>query len=300
MAARFKQRSIYIDTEGKVSLERLREIATRRAHFFNAQNTMNRGSQHTTASTGLNNSNNNNYENRGIASSFRARQGGATSSVPGDETLYSSPQVVLDSVDIHKPKNVEDLFATLKDVEDSILFRNDEASNSTSQYPVRLLVLDSIAAPIRQDFGTGASAPQRAAAAIQVAQFLKRLADQQNLCVIVINQIGGGGGVGPERSNEFENSASRLNNSNNNFGTNRSSSQLAALGTSWHHCVSTRILLECETTFSADQSLSHVREQVTGTNRPYQHRQATIVKSNMVGQGPPIGFQVTGLGVVDA
>jgi hypothetical protein len=67
-------------------------------------------------------------------------------------------------------------------------------------------------------------------------------------------------------------------------GTNR-----AALGTSWHHCLSTRILMEYQNSLTSDGA---------PVNRNGEVRQATIVKSNLTGQAC-VPFEVSALGVSD-
>jgi RecA/RadA recombinase len=221
-AARYKQGCIYIDTEQKLSLPRLQEIAMERAKLYNHQSTF----------------------------SVEPRQEHST-------TLMNYKQV-LANVSVHVPNNTDDLLAVLSCLEEEILARDEDAS----RFPVRLIVLDSIAAPIRRDFGSG-SAPQRAAAVMQSAQILKRLADHYNLAIVVINQTG---------KKADGNTAS-------------DSDTGAALGTSWHHCVSTRIHLEqC-------QQLPYNAEQPIV-------RQCSVVKSNVVAPAE-FSFLVTELGIVD-
>jgi RecA/RadA recombinase len=271
MAAAFQQGSIYVDTEHKVSLSRLQEMATQR-HW-----------QQSTTSDGL-------AERDGGLFSYGGTEFcGNDMSCAGDrnpfidaetqsshsasQRRYETCQNVLENLTVHNPGNTAELHRTLASLEEEILLRNDSAADGKSgpsgtqhrgsSFPVRLLVLDSIAAPARRDFGSG-SAPQRAAAVLQVAQMLKRLADQFQLAVLVINQVG---------ASSDDNSTSR-----------------AALGTSWHHCVSTRIQLE--------QQRGNTSRSGIATGETPVVRRATVVKSNLVGDGEPIGFKVTTLGVV--
>ena len=101
---------------------------------------------------------------------------------------------------------------------------HDDTSNPL--YPVKLIILDSIAAPTRRDFG-GGSAPQRVEAIFKIAQNLKRIATQLRVAIVVINQIDK-----MEGASSFQFSASDF------------VSVTTALGTSWHHCVTTRVSLE--------------------------------------------------------
>jgi len=301
VAARYGQASVYVDTEAKLSRPRFREIASNRRRQQQQHGTsrslgddnhhpMYTQQQYQQTSTPI----------APISTEFHSCDESATgpmseqqlhqnycASNNGDRE-YKSEQVVFDNVILRSPTSTEELLASLKDVEDEILLRNDEAAAdaaagaSPTKFPVGLLVLDSIAAPVRRDFGSGTAA-RRAAAVLRCAQILKRLADQLDLCVVVINQIG--------------NSSSGSGDSSRNHGDfafgNDSATQhqaiassTAALGTSWHHCISTRIMLECETL-------------TTPNEQKYHRRQARIVKSNLVGQGPPIPFGVKDVGLVD-
>uniref|UniRef100_A0A7S4EQW2 RecA family profile 1 domain-containing protein n=1 Tax=Pseudo-nitzschia australis TaxID=44445 RepID=A0A7S4EQW2_9STRA len=285
-AAKFNQGAIYIDTEKKLSLERLGEMSEQRRMSGN------------------------NYENK-------------------DEDAmgtFKPAQFVLNNLTLHQPGTSDELLEVLDALEYEILIRNQNAGqaflksrtsvgNNTNsvnnavrgKYPVRLLILDSIAAPMRRDFGTD-SAPQRAAAIFQCAQKLKRLADQLHLAVVVINQVGGSGG---ESSGTMDHSR---DSGINNFGIAGVSSEQqqipvrAALGTSWHHCVSTRLLLESTFVddFHALPKFSSVgndkhdgfnsREAVYPT--PRVTKKIAVVKSNRTAFGET-RFTIKTIGIVD-
>lgn len=264
-AAKFNQGAIYIDTEKKLSLERLREMSEyRRAH-------------------------NDNYDAIG---SFK----------PGE--------LVLDNLTLHQPGNSEELLEVLDELEYEILIRNQRAGAMTSpngteaidrgntntgivdgKYPVRLLIVDSIAAPIRRDFGSG-SAPQRAAVVFQCAQKLKRLADQLHMAVVVINQVGSGeGGVG----------ASNDDTVTREYGSEHQHHipMRAALGTSWHHCVSTRLSLEAKT----GNAIQHNSDSNERTYQPTMQtnpsiRKIAVTKSNKTEYGETY-FNITTMGIVE-
>lgn len=172
---------------------------------------------------------------------------------------------VLENVSVHAPSNLQELQMVLNDtLEEEILIRNDKALNSNNTcFPVRLLVIDSIAAPACREFGS--TAATQAATVMQIASCCKRLADQFQLVVFIINQVGS------------------VMNNNTDIDINKhpqSSMTRAALGTAWHHCVSTRIELE--------------HNHVSGV------RHAAVVKSNLVAPSTgPMLFQVTAEGVRD-
>ena len=239
--------SIYIDTEQKMSLARLREMAT-------------------------------------LQQPSRERP---TQDGPGEAGLHLQATDVLNNLTVHTPTSTEDLVAILKSLDDEILLRNQEAAetytetqasshcSSRTVLPVGLVVVDSIAAPARRDFGSG-SAPERAAAMITCAQLLKRMADEHQMAVIVINQIG-------------STSGNRSIHDNHNV----EQKQQAALGTSWHHCVSTRMLME-----NLEELPGGSDGSAVATPHPHR-RHIRVIKSNVVGQGDPIPFQVSSLGVID-
>jgi RecA/RadA recombinase len=271
MAARYGQGSVYIDTEKKLSLVRLKEIASKRASTFNTvpPPLSNGGSQEGGFSYGGGDG----YANEIQLGSNGGdeRQSSAQHGVLSPTHLqYRNPDDVFQNVTVHSPTTTFELLAVMATIEDEIFLRNDEAEGSPlSKFPVRLLILDSIAAPARRDFGAG-SAPQRAQIIFQCAQTLKRLADQLHLAIVVINQVGAVG----------------YNHQGGEPGKNR-----AALGESWHHCLSTRIMMEYQ------NSLNHGAVNAQ-RSRGGEVRQATITKSNLAGQAC-VPFEVSALGVSD-
>lgn len=194
----------------------------------------------------------------------------------GGHNHSNNTKLVLENVSVHSPNNMEELQKVLDSLEEEILVRNDDDNS----FSVRLLVIDSIAAPARREFGTGAAATQ-AATILQIAQTVKRLADQFQLAVLVINQVGGGASMA--------NSKQQPQQANSTVPAPAPAVK-AALGTAWHHCVSTRIQLQ-----------HHTSSTTTGHQQQQQQRvrQATVVKSNLVGPSAPLGFQVTIQGLVE-
>jgi RAD51-like protein 1 len=276
MAARYGQGCVYIDTEKKLSLDRLKEIASKRASTFN------------TVPPPLSNGDSleGGFSYGGDEGSVDDTQLGGgderqSSAQHGDfspaKLQYQSPHNVLQNVTVHSPSSTDELLAVMATIEDEIFLRNQEAVEPTSTtFPVRLLVLDSIAAPARRDFGSG-SAPQRAAIIFQCAQTLKRLADQLHLAIVVINQVGAVG----------------YTHEDGDQGTTR-----AALGPSWHHCLSTRILMEYQNSLTSDGAPVNRGMPLDQQSRNGEVRQATIAKSNLTGKAC-IPFEVSALGVSD-
>lgn len=123
------------------------------------------------------------------------------------------------------------------------------------------------------------------------------MADQLNLVVLVINQVG---------LQQQQHGQTHQMNTNTNTNTNTSNDDYvavqAALGNSWHHCVSTRLLLEY--TKDPHQSVDdgNIAHNNNSSNRSFRsedfYRTASIVKSNVVGESK-VNFQITSIGVSD-
>eukprot|EP00797_Seminavis_robusta_P012411 Sro1964_g308190.1 RAD51 homolog 3 (379) ;mRNA; r:8265-9401 len=180
-------------------------------------------------------------------------------------TVAEQQQQVLDNVTVLSPTTMPDLMTALLQIEELVL---DAQHDNSNKLPIGLVIVDSIAAPAKRG---AESAPERAAALFQCAQRLKQMADQLQLAILVVNQ------VALERSS---------------FGGGVRVK--AALGTSWRHCVSTRIMMEQQ------QQLEAQPQQQSGS--PFVRetaRTATIVKSNLVGL-QSVKYQIVGAGVVDA
>jgi RecA/RadA recombinase len=241
VAARLGYGSIFIDTEKKLSLQRLHEIARERSKLnFSVEDSV------------RNDGNNNSTKDQEVCD-------------------YSRPAEVMKNIIVHSPTSTDELLSVVSQLDEEIIIRSEPPSSfedsSDAKLPIKVIILDSIAAPTRRDFG-GGSAPQRVASIFQLAQTLKRVADQMQVAVIVINQI------------DKVHSAPGDQPSEGDF-----SSVSAALGTSWHHCVSTRIALE------------HYHDpHNTSALEGDRVRTASVVKSNLVGQSR-IMFEVTMMGI---
>ncbi len=271
-AARYGVGSIFIDTEKKLSLQRMKDIA------------LNRSSEYLVDGSGR-----------------RMSQGHGHGH--DDINYQQPPSVVLDNVTVHKPPNTAALHSVVSRLDEEILLRNEQAgehyhdgTRGRSRFPVKLVVVDSIAATARRDFGGGtgtyndgngnssSDAPKRVKAMLQIAQMLKRIADQMHVAIVVINQIekvDHANGSGPLESTLV-------------------SPITAALGTSWHHCVSTRVTLEYGKERVTDDRTNDFRLQFHSTNmiEEQRTRTATIVKSHMVGRSK-MSFVVTKSGICE-
>ena len=192
--------AIYVDAERRLSLPRLREIALE-----------------------------------------RTRASGPDPSRAGD-----SAQRVLENVTIHRPLATSELLDVLDRLGEEIILRNSEARKEAEtddrdparRLPVRLVVIDSIAAPVRRDFEIGSSsyaAAHRASAIFQIARRLKRLAHDHRLAVVVVNQVGSG-----------HDSSRRDYQRNRTLDIDDDGEFTASLGTAWQYCATTRVVLEHE------------------------------------------------------
>ena len=219
--------SIFIDAEKKLSLQRLRELALERRRREVAEMPAH-------ANTNQN-------------------------------SITDFAQQVLENVTIHSLLTTRELLDVLDNLEKEILLRNSEATNegtdhtasnnnNTRRLPVRLIVIDSIAAPIRRDFdmmvGSSATsssssssssntAANRASAIFQIAKRLKQLAHDFQLAVVVVNQVGSG------HDNSISSHNNNINQRNNTLDIN-DGEFTASLGTAWQYCATTRIVLEHE------------------------------------------------------
>mmetsp|Transcript_11394 Transcript_11394/g.17118 ORF Transcript_11394/g.17118 Transcript_11394/m.17118 type:complete len:505 (-) Transcript_11394:127-1641(-) len=342
VAARYRQGSIFIDTERKLSLRRLQEIA--RERYAEQQNHCQDITQSQNLQKDIYNFTYDENDDTGGDNTFMSMcndESEKCSTTTDDDTAnltergcsvvpYMNHNDVLNNVTVHSPKSTEDLLASIASLEGEILTRNeksnaaDEADNSDESnvhLPVRLVVIDSIAAPARRDFGSE-SGPQRLVALFQMAQMLKRLADQLQVAIVVINQVGSL--VDDPRGES--NSSSVDDNATRNILGKDYVSVTAALGSSWQHCVSSRLLLEHErdphrqdTAIDiAHESLRHPEGQ-TGRKRTNDGsvrcdngviksaawmnarghvRTATVVKSNVAGVSS-MNYEVTVTGLCE-
>lgn len=349
MAARHGQGCIYIDTEKKLSLPRLQEIAEKRAAVNSAASSAipgNNGASQPGDGTNTNNASTtanfsyNQHDSFASAYTLTAQERNSQSGVSSSTNiLYRRPKEVLDNITVLSPSTTPELLSALVEVEELILVRNEDAidvhSNlpghntlvgagdygtanqqaTANTFPVRLLIVDSIAAPTKRGFGSQTAA-ERAAAVFQCAQRLKQLAHQLRLAVLVINQVVLEQPATRESSMDYTTTSPMATRTSQPLVDTRASptgSELplpmekvfvkAALGTSWHHCVSTRIILEQHQQQQENYNPNNHGSPPTGANASSNlrtaRRTATIVKSNVVGL-QSTEFQVVGSGVVDA
>jgi RecA/RadA recombinase len=297
--------TIFLDTEKKLSLERLNEMARVRYEYE--------------------------YESE-------KDDGGSGAEERANQDRYKHPIDVMNNVTVHAPSSTNELLTVLSKLDEEIILRNEESANriqmSSSNtgdthtrqreqereqptYPVKLIILDSIAATTKRDYAAESSsktnananihAPQRVAAIFQIAQILKRIADQMQVAVVVINQI--------DQIHLTPNNHDR-DGIHPGTGTGAvgkdvgSCTMTAALGTSWHHCITTRVELEHErdphrqeddwelaldSNVRLNSGRGRERRGVTVDERA-RVRTATVAKSNLVGTSS-ISYEVTTRGI---
>ncbi len=165
-----------------------------------------------------------------------------------DGSSIKDEKAILDNFTIHSPNNLTELMLLLTQqiLEEEIL---------ASTVPITMVVLDSIAASIKRDFDRS-TAHERVTTVFEIAQRFKRLADEFKVAIIIINQI----------------------------DHDEDTTVTASLGTSWHHCISTRLLLE------------HGMDPHSISNENTNVRTATVVKSNVSGRHT-ISFEINASGV---
>lgn len=235
--------SIYIDTENKMSVVRLKEIALERG----------------------------NKRRRLESPTVNERD-------PDEQ--------VLENVTVHQSLTTRELLDTLDRLDTEIRQRNLEAdecnrdiggtaetqnSRRAKRLPVRLLVLDSIAAPLRRDFSSPNTAMDRASSIFEIACKLKQLADDFQLAVVVVNQVGGGNSSGE--------SGQRNDTLDMNDGE-----YTGSLGTVWQHCISTRVTLEhCGDPNRLEQGQNKIRRG--------------IITKSLISKNAEFNFELTREGV---
>jgi len=249
LAAKSGGGAVFIDAEKKLSLLRLREIAFERS--LSDQN-------------------------------YAGQQ----------KHAHELVQEMLENVTIHPLLTTRELLDIFDQLENEIINRNSEAvaykqrghtSNaSIRRLPVRLIVIDSIAAPIKRDFdmmgSSSNTAARRASAIFQIAKRLKQLAYDHQLAVVVVNQVGSG-------SISSKNNVQRNNTLDIGDGA-----FTASLGTAWQYCVSTRIVLEHE-----DDPHRLQQEQHSGGSSV---RMATLAKS-ITSKRASLPFELTKQGLCE-
>ena len=138
-----------------------------------------------------------------------------------------NPRALLERILVMQPGTCEGLLGCLRAAEKVVI-----------DYGVKLLVVDSVAAPVKRDFGPGvAAARERAETLGQCAVQLKWLADAFGIPVLVTNHT-----VTTYREREEERDA-RVQALVAGDGED---GQVAAMGLKWTHCVNVRLVMQQE------------------------------------------------------
>jgi Rad51 len=226
---------------------------------------------------------------------------------------------ILSNVVSYSVGDATELLRCIDSLEEEIVLRNHEdcdtieepmdcvgttlATAAPKALPINLIVLDSLAQPLRSETldpeaagaSGAASLSNRAAYALAVAQRLKRIAMEHNVAVLVINHIdmvqsstgypgaaaeAGGGGAATDRI---------------------APAPPAALGTAWHHCVSTRVALQhrpCTIPMPPTGASSSQPPPSLALPQLFD-RTAVLTKSSVVPcPAGPFGFGIRSRGVV--
>lgn len=209
----------------------------------------------------------------------------------GQQHAHELAQDVLENVSIHPLLTTRELLDELDLLESEIIRRNTKAkkqresttttnSSTLRDLPIRLIVIDSIAAPIRRDFdmmgSSSNTAARRASTIFQIAKKLKQLAYDYQLAVVVVNQVGSG---------SISNRKDFKRNNNLDIGDGEFT---ASLGTAWQHCVSTRIVLE------HDEDPHRLGQNINGSSV----RMATLAKS-LGSKRAKLPFELTNEGLCE-
>ena len=299
--------SVYIDSERKLSLRRMQEIARERARA-----------------------------KHGMHTSIDSIANLEYSDIDGDDSHdNSASSIVLNNVTVHNPQTLLDMLDTVRGIESEILERNEKAERniclssnynnknteidddgSTKKtfdyYPVRLIVIDSIAAVAKkensieqqsndfistseQQSNDFSSTSRCLVMLFEISGVLKRIADQLQVAVVIINQI----------EHISLDSTYYCNDDNNESNDQRRRSSdfvkvSAALGTSWQHCVSTRLLFEHECDPHRQENADDIAmdKQQAWMNARGHVRTATVVKSN-VADASSMKFEVNAMGLCE-
>eukprot|EP00937_MAST-01D_sp_MAST-1D-sp2_P002853 g2853.t1 len=195
---------LYIDTEGKFNVERLAEIAQAKAPGFFARAADDGGGS--------------------------GGDGGADAKQPPQPRVQQHARIMrmFTSVQVFTVRSGEELMDALQRLPALV-----------DAFGARLVVVDSVAAQARLEYGAGAAqmAARQEALARQAA-LLKALAESRRLPVVLTNQVtsrgGRGGGDGGGAGDQAGAGA----------GAGVGAGELTpALGNTWAHCVNTRLVL---------------------------------------------------------
>ncbi len=294
IAAAMEMGCIYIDTERKLSLKRMHEIAHERYEHYVNHHQQHHNQHHQQQHSSDSNSTSQRTDESGNDS------GGDNDKDENDQHQqipFKPPLQVLNNITIHTPNSTAELSAIISKLQEEIILRNLDQMESSYTYPVKLIILDSIAAPTRRDFG-GEDARERVNAIFRIAQMLKQVADEMNVAVLVINQI----------TEQIVMTTTTMSNERGRDYNKYLSTVKASLGMSWYHCVTTRIQLEQHDFVKEGKGYDDdndvvVNDLVGGREGNDKMvvvrrclRKASVVKSNLVGQDSA-NFEITMMGV---
>jgi RAD51-like protein 1 len=163
---------------------------------------------------------------------------------PSEADARASLTTLTSRVLVLTPSTLSEILQRLNGLEEALI-----------DHGVRLLVVDSMAALARAEFGRG-QLQQRQELLGQIASVLKQQAERLHLAVFVTNQVttrigaAAGHDTGPGAGREEEDGGgiggggAERDAGSRDAGSRDAGSVTAALGTKWAHCVNTRLVLE--------------------------------------------------------
>lgn len=195
-----------------------------------------------------------------------------------------TPEEILNSIHVYRVHDETALLATLFSLQDYI----EQQTQSKDKLPVRLVVVDSIAFHFRAVPPTDSQYYiHRTKTLTQVAAYLGDLAQHYNLAVVTINQM----------TTKVVQQRGASSNDSSTISTN-----VPALGESWAHSTTTRLLLKMKevmvSTTDDDGEGDDTPKSVGVRQQVRQERTCTLMKSL---NRPPgtVAFQITHDGIRD-
>jgi RAD51-like protein 2 len=251
-------RTVYIDTEGSFAPERCYDLAThliqhvqtglRRKH----RQSMNNGSTGTTS---------------------------ATNHIPPEQRQWNvSAEDILNNILVYRVHDVADLSAVVHGAL-PVLLSSTPPSNG-DDIPIRLVIIDSIAFPYRAVSSVSESTSSsnamdyvtRTQQLTATAAALTSISVQYQLAVVAVNQMTTKFTTETIVSDNCTSSANHIITDSN--ATLQRSKLIPALGESWAHAVTSRLILSKPLSWS-----SSIVQQ------PYEHRVCTLTKSPRLSSG---------------
>jgi RAD51-like protein 2 len=251
-------RTVYIDTEGSFAADRCYDLATHLIrHVQTGLRRKHRQSTHDKSTTAT-----------------------ISTSLPVQHQWNVTAEDILNNIIVYRVHDVADLTSVLNGALPALLM---SSSSDEQQLPIRLVVIDSIAFPYRAATTARQSLTSSASASIDyvartqqltaTAAALNTIAVRYQLAVVSVNQMTTTFITNADSSTATASGDENVNNTNENLGVDLNTSRaklIPALGESWAHAVTTRLVLSKPMTYQSSVSSSIQR---------HQHRVCSLTKS---------------------